>query len=78
MKRTTKTRLQKAQVVLKMVIRKILDINRMKKNLAHSKGKTSPEKKQAIREELKILNKLAQQQSKLVALYQSELSEKAS
>ncbi len=78
MKRTTKTRLQKAQIVLKMVIRKILDINRMKKKLARSKVKASPEKKQAIQEELKILNKLAQQQSKLVALYQSELSEKAS
>lgn len=70
----TKQKLSKANKALTKILRRILDINRLKKQLA--KSRFYPSKKEEIKEELRILNKVAEQQAKLIALYENELEEK--
>jgi hypothetical protein len=63
-----------AQTALKATIQKILDLNRQLKSIrAHRKA---PET-QDIRQELKLLNKMADQQAKIVNLYERHLKKAA-
>lgn len=63
-------RLLNSQTALKETIQKILDLNRQLKGLR--KSKQAPEN-QAIKQELKLLNKMADQQAKIVQLYEYRL-----
>jgi hypothetical protein len=63
-------RLMSAQSALKSTIQKILDLNRQLKSLC--RGKQTPENRE-IKQELKLLNKVADQQAKIVELYQYHL-----
>ncbi len=63
-------RLLNAQTALRATIQKILDLNRQLKSLRQSKK--APEN-QAIKQELKLLNKVADQQAKIVQLYEYKL-----
>jgi hypothetical protein len=63
-------RLLNAQTALRATIQKILDLNRQLKGLRQSKQ--APEN-QAIKQELKLLNKVADQQAKIVQLYEYKL-----
>jgi hypothetical protein len=64
-----------AQSALRATIQKILDLNRQLKSLRMSKE--APEN-QEIKRELKLLNKVADQQAKIVQLYEIRLKRKAS
>lgn len=66
-------RLLNAKSALNATIEKILDLNRRLKS--HSWGKKSPENT-AIKEELKLLNKVADQQAKIVQMYESRLNQR--
>jgi LAS superfamily LD-carboxypeptidase LdcB len=68
-------RLLNAQTALKTTIQKILDLNRQLKSLR--KSKEAPENF-AIKQELKLLNKVADQQAKIVRLYEVSLHRKVS
>ena len=63
-------RLWNAQSALKATIHKILDLNKKLKSIRMSKQ--APEN-QAIKQELKLLNKMADQQAKIVELYEYRL-----
>lgn len=63
-------RLLNAQTALRATIQKILDLNRQMKKLTVSKQ--APENR-AIKQELKLLNKVADQQAKIVQLYEYKL-----
>ncbi len=63
-------RLSNARQALKSTIQKILDLNRQLKLLCRSRRQ--PEE-QAIRRELKLLNKVADQQARIVQLYEIKL-----
>ena len=63
-----------AQSALKATIQKILDLNRQLKSLRMNKK--APEK-QVIKQELKLLNKMAGQQAKIVELYETRLKKAA-
>ena len=73
MRRTIKRRLVKARIALHQTIQKILDINRKKKELPyHEDVKT---KDAALNVELKVLNKIAEQQALMVKKYERSLLE---
>ncbi|MFQ5446603.1 MAG: hypothetical protein ACE5FF_06690 [Saprospiraceae bacterium] len=63
-------RLLSAQTALKHTILKILALNRQLKSIR--KSKQAPEKV-AIKQELRLLNKMADQQAKIVRLYETHL-----
>lgn len=63
-------RLLTANDALKATIQKILDLNRQLKSLRKSK---EPEKDVDIKQELKLLNKVADHQAKIVRLYEFDL-----
>lgn len=63
-------RLFNAKDALKATVSKILDLNRQLKALR--KSKQVPEDQQ-IKQELKLLNKVADQQAKIVQLYEYQL-----
>ena len=65
-------RLFTANDALKATIQKILDLNRQLKTLRRSKEETAD---QAIKQELKLLNKVADHQAKIVQLYEYRLKE---
>lgn len=71
MKRATKRKLLKAKLALQSTLQKILDINKTRKKLSYFK--TPPEFYNRIKDELKLLNKVAEQQARLVQLYETEL-----
>jgi hypothetical protein len=66
-------RLLNAKSALNATIEKILDLNRRLKSL--SWGKKSPENT-AIKQELKLLNKVADQQAKIVQMYEKRLNKR--
>lgn len=72
MTRSLKRRLLKARITLNQVIQKILEINRKKKTLPYLKN--AAESKQVLNEELKLLNKIAEQQAKLIKHYETVLA----
>lgn len=63
-------KLMNARTALKTTIQKILDLNRQLKSIRASKK--APET-QVIKQELKLLNKMADQQAKIVQLYETNL-----
>ncbi|NRB53374.1 MAG: hypothetical protein HRU41_37310 [Saprospiraceae bacterium] len=73
MRRTIKRRLVKARIALHQTIQKILDINRKKKELPHQEDVET--KDAALNVELKVLNKIAEQQAMMVKKYEKSLLE---
>lgn len=63
-------RLLTAKDALKSTIQKMLDLNRQLKSLRKSKEEMED---QAIKQELKLLNKVADHQAKIVQLYEYRL-----
>ena len=59
-----------AKDALKSTIQKMLDLNRQLKSLRKSKEELED---QAIKQELKLLNKVADHQAKIVQLYEYRL-----
>ena len=71
-KRSMKRKLVRARIALNQTIHKILEINRNRKRLSFY---SDPEVKQEdLMEELKVLNKTAEQQAKLVKRYEMQLA----
>ena len=66
-----KRRLLRARVVLNQAIRQILEINRIRKQLPFFQNREAKEKE--IEQDLKLLNKIAQQQAVLIRKYEDEL-----
>ena len=71
-KRSMKLRLIKARIALNQTIQKILDVNRNRKRLSFTNDPIQREK--VLDEELRVLNKVAQQQAKLVEHYENALA----
>lgn len=69
MKRTIKRRWLKAKIALSQTMQRILDINRQRKVLPTIPHFRDQEK--ALQEELRLLNKLAEQQALLIRRYES-------
>lgn len=71
-KRSMKRKLIRARIALNQTIHKILEINRNRKRLSfYSNPKV---KQEDMMEELKVLNKTAEQQAKLVKRYELQLA----
>ena len=68
---STKRKLLKAKLKLQETLQSILDINKRKKALAHAK--VPQEQRQEIQSKLRLLNKVVEQQAKLVRLYETKL-----
>ncbi len=68
-KRQLHRRLERAKSTLDQAIKNILDINKAKK----ASKKVPPENVKQVREELKLLNKIADQQAQLVKVYENQL-----
>ena len=75
MTRLIKRRLLKAKMTLNQTIQKILDINRNRKKLPYFEDATLRRKNLEL--ELKILNKLAEQQVTLIKRYENALASKS-
>lgn len=73
MRRTIKRRLVKARIALHQTIQKILDINRKKKELPFHEDVDTKEATLGV--ELKVLNKIAEQQALMVKKYEKSLME---
>lgn len=74
MKNKAIRRLIKAKNALQTTLSRILDINKQKKTL--SDIQTPPELYSKIHNELKLLNKMAEKQAKLVQIFEHKLNEK--
>ena len=72
MKRSLKRKLLRARIKLNNTIAQILDINKNRKKYSLLKSAPSPNE---LEEELRVLNKIAEQQAKLVRHYESALTE---
>lgn len=70
MKKSIKTKLGKAKVALNTTIEKILDINRKRKKLQVTADLNAEGE---LNRELKLLNKIADRQAKLVRKYETSL-----
>jgi len=70
-KKSVKRRLIKARIALNHTIQKILDINRKRKHLLYSNE--AEQREQAMSEELRVLNKMAENQARLVRHYENSL-----
>ena len=73
MTRSIKRRLIKARIKLNNTIQQILEINRNRKKLPFSSNAESA--KEEMEQRLKVLNKTAEQQAKLIRHYESVLEE---
>lgn len=71
MKRSIKRKLSRARIALNTTIEKILDINRKRKTLQLTKNAES--KEEELNQELKLLNKIADRQAKLVRKYEQTM-----
>jgi hypothetical protein len=71
-KRSIKRRLIKARIALNHTIQKILDINRNRKRLTYSKK--ADERESSFNEELRVLNKMAENQARLIRHYEQSLT----
>jgi len=67
-------KLNNAKNALQETLKKILALNRTKKFI--SRTKSAPEQEKAIKTRLKLLNKMAAKQAKMVRLYERTLSQK--
>lgn len=72
MTRAIKRRLIKAKIILNQTIQKILDINHSRKRLPFLENRQV--EGQALEEELKLLNKIAAQQARLIRHYEDTLN----
>jgi hypothetical protein len=70
MNRTVKRKWLKARIALNSTVQKILDINRKKQSLPFFENPRQQER--VINEELRILNRIAEQQNKLIKRYENE------
>jgi len=73
MTRTVKRRLLKAKMTLNQTIQNILEINHYRKKLPYFEN--ANQRQQALKEELRVLNKIAEHQAKLIRHYEHTLSE---
>lgn len=64
-------RLEKTKLTLQAVLRRMLEINKAKK--VASQTKTQTQSDEQVKEELKLLNRIADQQAQLVEIYESRL-----
>lgn len=71
-KRSIQRRLLKARISLNHTIQKILDINRNRKKLEYSRQAEIRE--QRLNEELRLLNKMAEHQDRLIKYYERTLT----
>ncbi|MEQ8706372.1 MAG: hypothetical protein RIC19_20745 [Phaeodactylibacter sp.] len=71
-KRSIQRRILKARISLNHTIQKILDINRNRKKLEYSKQAEARE--QHLNEELRVLNKMAEYQDRLIKYYERTLT----
>ncbi len=69
--RSMKRRLLRARITLNQTIQKILEINRKKKGLPYVKN--LKQEQEVIYEELRVLNKIAEHQAKLIRHYEVTL-----
>lgn len=69
--RPMKRRLLRARITLNQTIQKILDINRKKKALPYLQN--AKQEQEVMYEELKVLNKIAEHQAKLIKHYEMSL-----
>lgn len=76
-RRTIASRLTQAKITLSQTMESILDINRRRKTLP-SDPSIKKDQEQALSEELKILNKLAEQQAVLIRKYETALTKQPS
>ncbi len=74
MTRTIKRKLLKAKITLNQTIQSILDINRTRKQLNFLSSRKAEARELSLEEELKVLNRLAAQQAKLVQHYENALA----
>ncbi|MBK6949671.1 MAG: hypothetical protein IPH16_17740 [Haliscomenobacter sp.] len=74
MTRTIKRKLLKAKITLNQTIQSILNINRTRKQLSFLSSRKAEAKELTLEEELKVLNRLAAQQAKLVQHYEHTLA----
>ncbi|MBV6427432.1 MAG: hypothetical protein KIPDCIKN_01950 [Haliscomenobacter sp.] len=74
MTRTIKRKLLKAKITLNQTIQSILDINRTRKQLTFLSSRKAEARELTLEEELKVLNRLAAQQAKLVQHYEHTLA----
>ncbi len=70
-KRDMLRKLRRAKRILNLTIRRMLDINKAQKNATKTQHELPQQEN--LREELKILNKIADQQAQLVRVYESQL-----
>lgn len=73
MTRSMKRRLIRARIKLNQTIQQILEINRSRKKLPFYRNAT--DLKSSMDERLKVLNKIAEQQAKLIKHYETKLEE---
>lgn len=73
MNRALKRKLIKSRNTLNHALQRILDINRRRKKLARTSQWKSQE--QQLAEELRLLNKIAEQQALLIKHYEGKLVE---
>ncbi|MEM6378162.1 MAG: hypothetical protein AAF705_08110 [Bacteroidota bacterium] len=71
-----KRRLIRARIKLNQTIQQILEINRSRKKLPYYRNAT--DLKSNMDERLKVLNKIAEQQAKLIKHYEAKLEEHTS
>lgn len=72
-KRSLKHRLRRARTRLSHTVNQILAINKNRKRLSQVGRPKAPEEN--LEEELKVLNKIAEQQAQLVKHYETALAE---
>ena len=71
MPRSMKRKLIRTRIRLNQTIQKILEINQKKKKLAYHPDVELA--KQNIEEELKVLNRTAEQQARMIKIYEAKL-----
>ncbi len=74
MTKIVKRRLLRAKIMLRQTIQKILEINRIRKHLSFFSN--AKEKAITLQEDLKVLNKIVEQQAVLVRRYEETLLDK--
>lgn len=76
-KRSLKRKLLRARIKLNQTVDQILTINKNRKRLNYTPIPIAEREEEALDEELKVLNKLAEQQARLVKHYETALTEPA-
>lgn len=71
-KKSMNLRLIRTRIALNQTIKKILDVNRNRKQLSYTDDPVKHE--ETLNRELRVLNKMAKQQAQLVQHYESVLS----